>query len=864
MSHTTLKLIPGVDQNRTLALNEAAISYTNLVRFVPDKQGLGLVQKLGGWTQWFRGQLYSTVRALWAWEDTNALAYLGVGSQTTIASILTASCNGTLATITYSGSSLFQVGSNVIISGISVNAYNTPVGTSTVVAASGPNYIQYTLSGSHASVSNPDGSPIGALSSGDGLGYIAANANTSFNIITPRVTFSTNSPPDAVTTAGSSQVRINNAGSNVSNFDSVYIKTQISVGGLILFGSYPCTYIDGANSYFINAKNIIGSPVAATTTVPPGTAASVPIFTFAIGDQTATVTLPNNGYSVGDTFPIIVPLNFGTTTLYGNYIVSSIIDTNNFKISLKSIPNSSVIISISGNGTTTGTFTYSGVYNFNVNDHILISNYTGPASQFNTPSGQYAKILTIDNVYKTVTFQNSNGSIFMSMTESVQQGSAFINQSYLNNGNAYYEYLKTPGPTPSGGGYGNGYYGDGLYGTGTPGQATVAVTGSPIAAVDWTLDNWGEILVACPIGGPIYNWSPTGGNSVASVMSNGPMVNDGMFVAMPQRQIVAWGSTFNGIQDPLLIRWCDVNNYGSWVATVTNQAGSYRLPKGSKVVGCIQGPQQGLIWTDLGIWAMQYVGPPYVYQFNEIGNGCGLISRKAAASMNGVVYWMSQSQFYRLSGTGVEVIRCPVWDVIFQDFDTSETALNKIRIAVNSQFGEISWYYATKGSNGEISNYVKYNAVLDQWDFGTLSRTAWINQSVLGPPIGASGTNYIYQHETSPDADGQPLYASFQTGYFQISDAEYKVFVDQVWPDMKYGYYGGSNAADLVMTFYVTDYPEQTPKEYPFNINVNTTFVTPRFRGRLMSIKLETAPGDVGSFWRLGAIRYRLQPDGKF
>jgi hypothetical protein len=263
------------------------------------------------------------------------------------------------------------------------------------------------------------------------------------------------------------------------------------------------------------------------------------------------------------------------------------------------------------------------------------------------------------------------------------------------------------------------------------------------------------MLLACPLNGPIYEWSPSTNSAVATIITNAPPVNSGMFVAMPQRQVIAWGSTYNGIQDLLQIRWCDVDNYNSWTLSPTNQAGGYRIPKGSRIVQGIQGPQQGLIWTDLGVWAMQFVGLPYVYQFNEIGTGCGLIGRKAAASMNGVVYWMGQSQFFKLSGSGVEPIMCPVWDVIFQDLDT--TNLDKIRVAPNSRFGEISWYYPTKSNGGEINAYVKYNIVLNQWDYGSLSRTAWINESVFGPPIGAgvlpgSTNNFIVQHETSTDA----------------------------------------------------------------------------------------------------------------
>jgi hypothetical protein len=382
------------------------------------------------------------------------------------------------------------------------------------------------------------------------------------------------------------------------------------------------------------------------------------------------------------------------------------------------------------------------------------------------------------------------------------------------------------------------------------------------------LDNWGEVLIANPLGGPIYAWNPTEGTVVAEIIVAAPSVNQGAFVAMPQRQIIAWGSTFNGITDPLLIRWCDVENYNDWTATLVNQAGSYRIPKGSRIVQGIQAGQQGLLWTDLGIWAMQYVGPPYVYQFNELGTGCGLIGRKAAGSMNGVVYWMGQSQFYRLAGSGVEPIRCPIWDVVFQDLDTDN--LDRIRVCANSRFGEIAWHFPTRGNGGENEGYVKYNIVLDQWDYGFnstanpyVARSAWINESVLGPPIGAGLNQYLYQHETSTDADGVAMDSYFQTGYFVLNEADVKMFIDQVWPDMKWGYYGGTQGANVLLTFYVTDYAGQTPTAYgPYTLTQATTYITPRFRGRLVSIKIES--NDIGSFWRLGNIRYRIQPDGRF
>jgi len=185
------------------------------------------------------------------------------------------------------------------------------------------------------------------------------------------------------------------------------------------------------------------------------------------------------------------------------------------------------------------------------------------------------------------------------------------------------------------------------------------------------------------------------------------------------------------------------------------------------------------------------------------------------------------------------------------------------RFAVNSRFNEISWFYPTLGNGGEIHAYVKYNVGLNQWDFGTLSRTAWINQSVLGPPIGATPDGLIYQHETSQNADGLPMNSYFQTGYFTLSDGDVLTYIDQFWPDAKWGYYAGVQDANLLLTFYVVNYPGDTPQVYgPYDVTQATQYIAPRFRGRLVSIRIES--NDIDSFWRMGAMRYRFAPDGKF
>lgn len=765
MPHASLKLVPGVDQNRTPALNEAAISDSNLIRFVPDRQGLALPQKIGGWTRYFDQPMTAVVRALWAWADTNDNRYLAVGA----------------------------------LDGI------------------------YTIEG--------DTPPTREL----------ADRSPQIYVNSPTLSFNT--------TSGSDEVGIDDAGSNVSSVASIYLSTHVSIGGLVLFGFYSCKSVT-SDRYSIFATNILGQRVNATSTVAAGGALAV--FGTTNGSASITVTLANHGQTVGSTFPILVSTTVGGVTLYGNYLVQSVTSSSEFVIRAENSATSTTTATINGG-------------------KPQITYYAGRTS-LPPPTG-YG-----DGGYGAGGYGTgvsaSGGRTFATTAASCVGTTATITYTgtvAIPAGSN----IMVAGVTPS------GYNGPWVVTGSTAGSPTSTVSFTVPSALgvqtvagtvqvtdwnfanadDWSLDNWGEYLIASPKGGEIFYWNPTDGGIEASVVPNAPKVNEGCFVAMPERQIIAYGSTFTGIQDPLLVRWCDIANFSSWIGTVTNQAGSFRIPKGSRIVGGLQGPQQGLLWTDIGIWSMQYINLPLVWSFNEIGTGCGLIGRRAAATLNGEVYWMSQSQFFSLSGGGVQAIPCPIWDVIFQDIDMD--FVERIRCATNARFGEVIWYYPTIGSGGVPTKYVKLNPMMGSWDFGSLTRTAWIDQSVLGAPIGAGGDNVIYQHETSTDADGQPINAYIQTGWFTLEEGDLKTFVDQVWPDMKWGYYGGSQGANVLITFYVVDYPSQTPRIHgPYTVTEATTYITPRLRGRLVSIRIES--NDVGSFWRLGNIRYRLQPDGKF
>lgn len=765
MPHASLKLIPGVDQNRTPALNEAAISQSNLIRFVQDRQGVALPQKLGGWTKYFPQPMTAIVRALWAWADTNSYRYLGVGTENGVYTIRDGGLN--------------------------------------------------------------DRSPQ----------VYSATIPMSFNTYL-------NTPP----TPPTNEVVIDDVGSNVTDYDSIFLSTHVSIGGLVLFGFYSCA-ASSTDSFSIYAQDVLGNPIYPTSAVTAG--GVVAEFTSTAGNASVLVTLPNHGLTNGSTFPVLIPTLVGGVTVYGNYQIRSTTQ-NTFVITAGNSAEATESVFINGGDPAItyyvgqayippgagygGGFYGTGGYGTGVST-------SGTGREFPTASA------TCVGTTATITFTGNYsipvGSVITisDVTPSGYNGSWQVT-AYTSGATSSVSFTvpSTLGPQTV---------------SGTIGVSDWAFS----SATDWSLDNWGGYLIANPTGGAIYYWNTTDGGQYSSVVPNAPTVNEGCFVSMPERQIIAYGSTFNGIQDPLLIRWCDIGNFTSWIGTVTNQAGSFRIPKGSRIVGALQGPQQGLIWTDLAVWSMQYINLPLVWSFNEIGAGCGLIGRKAAATLGGVVYWMSQSQFFMLSGGGVQPIPCPIWDVVFQDIDMNY--VDRIRCAPNARFGEVSWYFPTIGSNGVPNRYVKYNTQIGQWDYGDLTRTAWIDQSVLGAPIAATDSNLIVQHETSTSADGAPMNSYLQTGYFSLQDGDALTFVDQLWPDMKWGYYDGVQSANIRITFYVADYPGQTPRVHgPYNVTQATTFITPRLRGRLVSIRIES--DDAGSFWRLGNIRYRLQPDGKF
>lgn len=943
MPHATMKLIPGIDTNKTPALNEAAFSSSQLIRFVPDRNAMGLIQKIGGWVNWAPGVTFSSaINELHAWEDLSGVSRLAVGAANELAYI----ANGTTTkvpitpqgnssdvalttavsqSVTFTSgnginvSNLWGVGTAVYFTNTSGNViantvywiYSAAAGVITLSSTpwggaqttfvtgvtSGSNTISVApfavVSGSSTvyitdtNLGVQTGVSVGADSNGKVLVtatttpvsttpiyFTGSITGSSIAVGTPYYVLpvTTNTFNLSTTSGGAAITNTSTSASNLTLYNpnqiqtgfSINLQTPISIQNLLLSGTYSVTGTVAGNTFF-SVYSIQAATSATASSKGVATSAAdgplLPQLQLSVGTNTVTVIEYNQPYINGQTASFLYPTSSNGVVISGNYIVT--LDTTN--------PSYKYTINAATAATASVT---SGLYMNNGNIHIVyyynIPSLYGASGYGSGEYGGYTGVITTQTGCTisgtTLTLGGANSSVAINQLVtggSITPDTRGLYPYIVSGSGTSWQLSFSPGTIssftasfqPATVGYGLGV-------------KTTYPNGIPLTGVsDWVINNFGEVLVVNPQDGPIYYWSPTNNTTDVYLLPNAPLKNRGIFIAMPSRQLVAYGSTATGVQDSLLIRWSDAADATNWIAAANNQAGSYRIPEGSFVVGAIQGPQQALIWTDIAVWAMQYVGLPNVFGFNKLADGMGLIGKKAVGVMNGNVFWMSPEKFCMLSSGGPQPMPCPVWDQVYQNINTSLYSL--IRCATNSTFGEVTWYYPTFGSSYNNA-YVKYNIYTQQWDYGQLDRTAWIDQSVLGTPIGSDSNGVIYQHEMGYDADTAPMVCSFRTGFIEMNEADNLIFVDQIWPDFKWTVQDGvTTPITLYITFYGADYPGGPQTTYgPFSMDQNTNYISCRIRNRLLSIGVSTANengvAQSNTFFRIGAIRYRYQLDGKF
>jgi hypothetical protein len=562
--------------------------------------------------------------------------------------------------------------------------------------------------------------------------------------------------------------------------------------------------------------------------------------TTVISTKTVIIHDVGHGANAGDWVNVVVPIAVGGLIILGFYLIQTVIDADNYTITAASAATASV-----GPAGAVPVFD-STAASANVQVTLAAHGQT-VGSLFTVQVSTTVSTITILGTFPVLAPVTAN--TFVIAPAGVAAGNATVSE---NGGNAQYQYLLASGLVSSTAtsGYGAGDYGGGDYG----GSAS---SGTFLPLRQWFLDNWGQDLIGNYTNGPAYYWVPPT-IQPASLVPNGPTAMTASFVAMPQQIFVALGAEVLGTQDPNLIRWTDAADFTVWTATALNQAGSFRIPTGSRIVGGIQAPSKALIWTDIDLWTMEYVQPPFVWGFTKTAQECGLIAARAVGVIGERVVWMGQRNFYVLDGTGVVVLPCTVWDFVFKNLNTQQ--VDKCHAAVNSLFNEITFYFPSASGTGEVDSFVQYNTQDKVWVPGNLVRTTWVDQSALGPPIGVDGSGILQQHDIPGvyDQNGLALNAFWQTGYFLLATGSEYIFVERMIPDFVWYPLPNtqwSDSASAQLTVYMTDYPAPgiPVRTYgPFPINPYTEYVIVRGRGRYVAFKVQTE--GIGTFLRTGQV----------
>ena len=231
------------------------------------------------------------------------------------------------------------------------------------------------------------------------------------------------------------------------------------------------------------------------------------------------------------------------------------------------------------------------------------------------------------------------------------------------------------------------------------------------------------------------------------------------------------------------MRWSTEEDAYDWEPRRDNSAGGQRLSLGSYIISGLRTRQEILIWTDLGLWSMKYIGTPYVFGFDVIGEGLSIIGPNSAINAGNLLFWMDRGIFYVYTGQ-VQELPCSVKDYVFSDLNYTQQY--KICAGHNHSFSEVVWFYPSAASD-EVDRYVIYNYVDQVWSIGRLERTAWLDLGRSAYPIAAMRqTHLLYYHEFGEDADGEVLPAYIESSDTDVNGGDHFLFLGRMIPDVQF------------------------------------------------------------------------------
>jgi hypothetical protein len=390
--------------------------------------------------------------------------------------------------------------------------------------------------------------------------------------------------------------------------------------------------------------------------------------------------------------------------------------------------------------------------------------------------------------------------------------------------------------------YGSGNYGDGPYGLGGSAATTL------VEANTWQMDNHGQDLVAVAFDdGKIYTQT---GAAQAAVLTNAPTDVRGVVVT-PEHFLVALGDSPNDTGNRRVVSWPDVDDRTVWGATASNQAGELPLPGAGEILAGRRARNETLIWTDVDLFAMRYIGGEFVYQIPQVGSNCGAISRRSMAVIDGQAIWMGNNSFFTYNGF-VKPLPSEVGDYVFGDMNKLQRS--KIWAETRSSYGEVTWHYPSASST-ECDRYVTFNYREGIWYFGMKERTAGVDRGVWTSPMSTDSTGAVYEEEiegaTYLDTDDATALVPFaESGPVEIGEGDNVMSISQIIPDE-------TTLGDVDLSIFAALYPTATETEYgPFTAAEPTDV---RVLGR--QIRIKVVQDQTG--WRFGTPRLDVRQGGR-
>ena len=576
-------------------------------------------------------------------------------------------------------------------------------------------------------------------------------------------------------------------------------------------------------------------------------------------------------YFEGQLFDI-TPFRFDSSNVQEQFLTSSVETTN---------ASTTITVTTKNGGAPVA-------HGLSVGDMVVFNNFAAGSSGI-TPADLEDKVVQVITVPSTTTF---TATVPNAASATSSDGTVDI-QPYAVVGPAEQSY---------GYGFGISTYGGVVTGGADTGWGiAVAASTQTLEPGLWSLDTFGNVLIATIANGRTYTWD----SNIAAKFTTRASVNTTNFlttlnpvasrlslVSPTTQHLIHFGTctTYNdaSTQDDMFIRFSNNEEINSYDVKATNTAGTFRLQDGTKIMGALTAKETILVWTDSSLYTMKFVGAPFTFGFEQVGTNCGLIGKNAAVEIDGVAYWMSNNGFFMFDGT-VKSLPCSVEDYVYDDIDTTKG--QQINAGLNNLFTEVTWWYPTTGSDFN-NRYVSYNygetmkLPAGNWYTGTNAnsiRTSWTDTLVYPKPyatkynesaagtfpavIGVTGLGQTvyFEHETgtdqiNPDGSTTALTSFIQSFEFSLQkdQTEYFLAMRRFLPNFK-TLTGNNN-----ITLAVTDFPATDATATalsPFVVTSSTNFVDTRARGRYASIKLQnTAAGET---WRFGTFQVDLQPDGR-